>query len=99
MNESWSGLKGLEPEDAAVALSMGPIFDRTAEHLVPADAAVVHMRHILLEAAKAVAAGEDAPPLPDLTKVRAVADTEIPAGADWRNLAPDNIGIADKAAE
>lgn len=99
MNESWSGLKGLEPEDAAVALSMGPIYDRTAEHLVPADAAVVHMRHILLQAARAVAAGEDAPPLPDLAKVRAVPDTEIPQGADWRDLAPDNIGIADKAAE
>ena len=99
MKESWSGLKGLEPEDAAVALSMGPIYDRTAEHLVPADAAVVHMRNILLQAARAVAAGEDAPPLPDLTKVCAVADTEISASADWRELAPDNIGIADKAAE
>ena len=67
MKESWSGFKGLEPEDAAVALSMGPIYDRTREHLVPADAAVVHMRHLLLEAARAMEAGGDAPPLPDLT--------------------------------
>jgi hypothetical protein len=44
-------------------------------------------------------AGEDAPPLPDLTKVCAVVDTEIAACADWCALAPDNIAIADKAAE
>jgi len=99
MKESWSGFKGLEPEDAAVALSMGPIYDRTREHLVPADAAVVHLRRLLLEAAQAMEAGEDAPPLPDLTKVCAVVDTEIAACADWRALAPDNIAIADKAAE
>ena len=78
---------------------MGPIYDRTREHLVPADAAVIHMRHLLLEAARAMEAGGDAPPLPDLTKVRAVVDTEIAAGADWRDLAPGNISIADKAAE
>ena len=99
MKESWSGLPGLEPEDAAVALSMGPIYDRTREHLVPADAAVVHMRRLLLEAARVAEAGEEPLPLPDLSKVCAVADTEISPGADWRDLVPDNIGITDKAAE
>ena len=94
-----SGTSGEEQEDAAVALSMGPIYDRSREHLVPADAAVVRMRRLLLDAARAVEAGEDPPPLPDLSRVCAVSDTEIPPGADWRNLVPDNIGIADIASE
>jgi hypothetical protein len=89
--ESWSGFRGFEPEDGAVALSMGPIFDRSKEHLVPADGAVVHLRRILLDAAKRVQGGADPLALPDLSKVVAVADTEIPQGARWQDLAPDNV--------
>jgi hypothetical protein len=89
--ESWSGFRGFEPEDGAVALSMGPIFDRSKEHLVPADGAVVHLRRILLDAARRVQAGDDPLPLPDLSKVVAVADTEILQGARWQDLAPHNI--------
>jgi phthalate 4,5-dioxygenase oxygenase subunit len=89
--ESWSGFRGFEPEDGAMSLSMGPIFDRSKEHLVPADGAVVHLRRILLDAARRVAAGEAPLPLPDVSKVAAVADTEIPQGAKWQDLAPHNI--------
>lgn len=89
--ESWSGFRGFEPEDGAMALSMGPIFDRSKEHLVPADGAVVHLRRILLDAARRVAGGEALLPLPDVSKVVAVADTEIPQGERWQDLAPHNI--------
>ena len=89
--ESWSGFRGFEPEDAAVSLSMGPIFDRTREHLVPADGAVVQLRRVLLDQARRVAAGEDPLTLPDLAAVTAVADTEIGEGARWQDLAPGNV--------
>jgi len=30
------GFSGVEQEDAIIAMSMGPLFDRSKEHLVPA---------------------------------------------------------------
>jgi phenylpropionate dioxygenase-like ring-hydroxylating dioxygenase large terminal subunit len=59
MAESFSGIRGVQLEDAAVVLSMGPVYDRTREHLVPADIAVIRARRILLAAARAVAVGQD----------------------------------------
>lgn len=44
---SWSGFHGLTQEDSVVCLSMGPVFDRSNEHLVAADAGVVRLRQRL----------------------------------------------------
>jgi hypothetical protein len=41
-----------------MAEGMGPILDRTREHLVPADTAVITFRRLMLQQARAVAAGE-----------------------------------------
>jgi phthalate 4,5-dioxygenase oxygenase subunit len=49
---SFSGLKGINLQDIAVQESMGPIIDRTKEHLGAGDLAIVHFRHLLLKAAK-----------------------------------------------
>ncbi len=95
--ESWSGFRGFEPEDGAMALSMGPIFDRSNEHLVPADGAVVHARRILLDAARRVAGGDDPLPLPDLSKVVAIADTEIGQTERWQDLAPHHVADRQRA--
>ena len=32
--ESWSGIEGITHEDAVVSTSMGPLYDRSTEHLV-----------------------------------------------------------------
>ena len=56
---SWSGLDGLTQEDAAITLSMGAVYDRTAEHLVAADAAIVKLRQRLLESVAAEESGSD----------------------------------------
>jgi hypothetical protein len=90
MATRWGGFQGLEQEDAAVALSMGPIFDRTREHLVPADAAVIHLRRILLTAARDAAAGKAPPRLPELARVTGIADTDLAPGAKWQTLVPHN---------
>jgi len=93
MRENWSGLSGVEHEDAIVALSMGAIFDRSKEHLVPADRAVIYLRHKLLEAARTVDAGGDPVGVGlDLTDVRA-PDAMLAGDSNWRELVAHH-GIA-----
>ena len=44
---SFTGLNGLTAEDTAMTSSMGDLYDRQREHLVPADLAVIRLRRIL----------------------------------------------------
>jgi phenylpropionate dioxygenase-like ring-hydroxylating dioxygenase large terminal subunit len=97
MDRSWGGFHGLEQEDAAVALSMGPIFDRTREHLVPADAAVIHMRRILLTAARDMEAGKEPPALPSMARITGIADTDLAPGTKWQSLVPHHAARRDNA--
>lgn len=90
MKENWTGLNGIEQEDAAMSLSMGPIIDRSQEHLVPADRAVVTLRKLLLRSAKSVAEGGDPVAiLGDVTDVRA-PDVFLAqdARANWFDIVP-----------
>src|SRR4029453_8631878 len=48
--ESFTGIDGINPQDRAIQESMGPIVDRSREHLGPADRAVIQARRLLLEA-------------------------------------------------
>jgi len=88
MKENWSGLQGVEVEDAAIALSQGPFYDRSKEHLVPADQAVVRVRRVLLDSVKRVM--ENKAPVGvgvDLSGVSA-CDADITEGAAWQDLIP-----------
>ena len=54
----FSGFTGnLLQEDTVTQVSMGPIVDRTREHLSSSDVAIIHARRVLLEALDNVAAG------------------------------------------
>ena len=59
--ETYSGVKGIAMQDAAVQESMGPIQDRTKENLVSTDNAIIMARHRLRRAALALQEGV-APP-------------------------------------
>lgn len=89
MRTNWTGLQGIEVEDAVTALSYGPIFDRSKENLVTADMAVVRIRRRLLENIRRVEAGE----LPlgvdvaDMSMIAAPA-VDVPADTRWQDLAP-----------
>jgi phthalate 4,5-dioxygenase len=55
----FSGFTGnLLQEDTVTQLSMGPIVDRTKEHLSSSDVAIIHARRVLLQALDNVAAGK-----------------------------------------
>lgn len=98
MDEHWSGMKGVEHEDAAMALSMGQIFDRTQEHLVAADGAVVRLRRCLLDSIKAVEEGEEplGATMEDLTQVSVTSDA--PLDRPWQAVG-HHYEIPPQAAE
>ena len=100
MKRDWGGLGGVEKEDAVMSLSMGPIFDRTQEHLVAADQAVVRLRRRLLDCVKMVEAGEE--PLgatkEDLTDISCTSDA--PLDQPWQtSRASLRIAAERQAAE
>jgi phthalate 4,5-dioxygenase oxygenase subunit len=84
------------PEDASIGVSMGPIVERHKEMLVAADAAVVRLRHRLLESVRRHEAGQDPFGLniADYSKVRSLADTNVPIGDRWQNLLPHNLSLS-----
>jgi phthalate 4,5-dioxygenase oxygenase subunit len=55
---SFSGIQGVQAEDAIVQESMGPIYDRSKEHLGTSDLAVVRMRRLMLDSVKRFQKGE-----------------------------------------
>lgn len=81
---NYSGIEGVNTQDIALQESMGPILDRSQEHLGTTDIAVIATRRLLLKAADDVAAGRD--PLGhdggSSDSVRA-AEMIIPPGAYW----------------
>ena len=72
-------------QDRAMTETMGPIYDRTQEHLGTTDAMVIFMRRRLIDAAKALR-DEGAVPVnvedPNLCRVRP-ASALLPEGESW----------------
>jgi phthalate 4,5-dioxygenase len=99
MQTSWTGFTGLEQEDAVISLSMGPVFDRSIEHLVPADRAVSSLRRLLLQAADRLEKGGTLTLPADLTDVGA-PDVFISkdARSKWRDLAPNHWSAPNAAS-
>ena len=54
---TFSGISGVNTQDVAVQEGMGPIVDRSEEHLGSTDRAIIAMRRLLLEAVRTVEAG------------------------------------------
>jgi len=71
---SFSGVLGVGVQDAAIQESMGQIANRPAEHLVATDKGIAMTRRRLLDAAAALAKGEEPPGLdPAAQRVRALS--------------------------
>ena len=47
--KSYTGIKGVSEQDAAVQDSQGPIADRTREHLGPTDIGILHFRKLMMD--------------------------------------------------
>jgi phthalate 4,5-dioxygenase oxygenase subunit len=82
---NFTGIYGILNQDQVVQESMGPIVDRSKEHLGVSDKAIIAMRRLLLASVKAFMAGEEPPALdPSIPfeNIRGVAASR-PAGVDW----------------
>jgi phthalate 4,5-dioxygenase len=87
-NSTFSGVADFVSQDLMVTESMGPIYDRTQEKLGSTDLAITRMRHILLRAARDLAAGKEPPAVAagDYARIFG-AEKILAAGEDWRVLA------------
>ena len=83
--QSFTGINGIHLQDQAVTESMGPIYNRTQEHLGTSDRMVIRTRKRLIDAAKALRDTGQVPPGVDEPKVYAVRSggVVLPRGADW----------------
>jgi phthalate 4,5-dioxygenase len=90
--QTFTGIVGINTQDFALQEGMGPIVDRSKEHLGTSDRAIITMRQLLMEAMDAVEAGKPIRGTDPETyrKVRAV-DLPIDAGLDWRDALKDEL--------
>jgi len=85
----WSGIVGRTNayEDFIVQESMGPIVDRSQEHLGQADLVIVRARRMLIDAVRNFEKTGEAPFIKgvDFAKIRALA-IMYPQGQDWKKF-------------
>jgi len=85
--KSFTGIKGIGVQDLAMTEGMGPIVDRTQEHLGTSDLAIIRVRQKLLEAARDLQNGIEpyAAQCPDAYHIRptsAVLPRDVPFDQD-----------------
>jgi len=87
--ESYTGIQGIGTQDLAVTESMGPIYDRTSEHLGTTDLAIIRMRRLLIKAAEDLQKGIDPPGTDPAYPYREIRSAEKILGPveDWTKLA------------
>ena len=84
---NYSGLPTNRVQDAAVTETMGPVMDRTKEHLASADLAIIFMRRMLLRLARQLDQGVEPELLqhPEWHRVKAIdaVSSQDNLGALW----------------
>ncbi|MDB5426902.1 MAG: MarR family transcriptional regulator [Phenylobacterium sp.] len=82
----FTGIEGIPSQDMAMWESMGPIADRSRDHLGTSDVAIVQFRRQMVAAAKAAQAGQ--PIIGTTGAIRHVDlmsfEGMVPKGGDWR---------------
>jgi phenylpropionate dioxygenase-like ring-hydroxylating dioxygenase large terminal subunit len=81
----WTGIQGIGRQDQAVTSSMGPIYDRSKEHLGTSDAMIIRVRRRLLNAVRALSdTGAPPPGVDDPAAYRIRSGSALlPKGVDW----------------
>jgi phthalate 4,5-dioxygenase len=87
----YNGVKGLAMQDASIQESIGPIADRSKEHLLSTDRAIVSARQRLIKAGNEVQMGGKAPGLSPEDQLVRSASFVIPVEADFEKHALDAV--------
>ena len=91
---SFSGIRGIMNQDQAVQESMGPIYDRSKEHLGTADKAVIAMRRLLLRAVRSLGEGVDPPGLdPSIPFDQICSTAVITPHIPWQEAFPQDARL------
>jgi phenylpropionate dioxygenase-like ring-hydroxylating dioxygenase large terminal subunit len=95
--DSYTGITGLEVQDAAVCESMGEIVNHANEHLVPTDIAIVQMRRAMLKAATALEEENTVPPgVDDPAAFRQWSGfVTAPADQPWKSVYETNAAASE----
>lgn len=90
--ELYSGVEGIAIQDASLQESMGPIQDRSKEHLTGTDRGIVQARRMLIAAATALADSGTPPAgtMPLIHHVRSVA-VVLPKGVTFHEAAREML--------
>jgi phthalate 4,5-dioxygenase len=89
--ENYSGIPGTNTQDYAVQESMGPIYDRTKEHLGTSDLAIIAARRMLLKSIREVQEGRDPiGPFANHSHVRP-AEMVLPQEEHWQESMHDEL--------
>jgi phthalate 4,5-dioxygenase oxygenase subunit len=90
-NRIYTGIASGYMQDQMITESMGPIFDRSREHLGSSDAMIIRVRRRLQQAARALREQEVVPPGVDEPSAYAVRSggVELPRNADWLEATTD----------
>src|SRR5690606_4144756 len=82
---NFSGVVGAAIQDRAVQESMGPVFDRTQEHLGTSDKAVIFYRRLILRKLREMEEGGQLPgTAPELSFDQRAASVYMPSDAPWQ---------------
>jgi phthalate 4,5-dioxygenase len=84
--ETFTGIDGINVQDRAIQESMGPIVDRSREHLGPADKAVIQARRLLLQAVKTTREGGTPRGVEGTYYTLRAVEGIVPRDADWREM-------------
>src|SRR5262245_39294534 len=91
--ESFTGIDGVNTQDRAIQEGMGPIVDRSQEHLGPADKAIIQARRLLLQAVKTVQEGGTPRGIKPTYYALRATEGVLPRDAAWRDiLTPEMSG-------
>ena len=94
----FSGMAGLWPQDAGLQESMGPVADRTQEHLCSSDKGIIRTRRLLKKSALALRDSNESPPgatNPDAYMIRSVG-IMLSDSIPWKEgIAPHSVAGGD----
>jgi len=93
-HSDFTGIEDFLNEDSCAVESMGPIYDRSTEHLGASDKGVIALRRYLIDAVKSLQAGLEPPHLvmdPAKNDFRHIVTTSdyVPPGRYWREHFPN----------